>query len=73
MNGFRAETWLACSVLLLALPALLFIFYFVLQRSNLPENTAWSYGWNFFVFSAAIAQQVTTVSQELYQKDMKDS
>ena len=62
MNGFRAETWLACSVLLLALPALLFIFYFVLQRSNLPENTAWSYGWNLFVFSGAIAQQVTSVS-----------
>ena len=59
MSGFRADTWIACSVLVVALPAVLAIFHLVLQRSDLPDNTSWGYGWNFFVFSAAIAQQVT--------------
>ena len=75
MSGFRADAWIACSVLLLALPVLLGVFYFVLQRSDLPDNTSWTLGWNFFVFSAAIAQQVTSsvsVSWVLVTSD-KDS
>ena len=66
MSGFRSDAWLACSVLLLTLPALLFIFYLILHRSNLPENAAWSYGWNIFVFSAAIAQQVSRALKSLH-------
>ena len=66
MSGFRGETWIACSVLLVSLPALLAIFHVILERSNLTDNTNWSYGWNFFVFSAAIAQQVIELSQYLF-------
>ena len=65
MSGFRADAWIACSVFLVSLPALLAIFHFLLQRFNLNDNTNWTYGWNFFVFSAAIAQQVSELSQYL--------
>ena len=60
MAGFRTETWLASSVLLVSLPAVLHLSH-VLQRRHQAEDTTWNYGWNFFVFSAAIAQQVNLV------------
>ena len=60
MAGFRTETWLASSVLLVSLPAVLHLSH-VLQRRHQAEDTTWNYGWNFFVFSAAIAQQVNYV------------
>ena len=58
LKGFRNDAWLALAIFIFVVPGFLFLFYLILSFFNLQENENWTYGWNFLVFVAAVAQQV---------------
>ena len=57
LKGFRNDAWMAIVILVLTLPAFLFFFFSLLHFFNVKEPDGWTYGWNLFVFSSALAQQ----------------
>ena len=62
-KGFRNDAWIALIITILLVPALLHSVYFILTCFTIMEDTRWTYGWNLFVFSGALAQQVQQVLQ----------
>ena len=60
LKGFRNDAWLACGLFVFILPGALYLIHSILYNFGLYDQENWSFGWNFLVFLAALAQQVTT-------------
>ena len=60
LKGFRADTWIACVILVLTLPAFLSCFYLVLRSTGFQETLPYNYYGNLLIMLAGLAQQVGT-------------
>ena len=63
LKGFRNDAWLALSLFVCILPVFLYLYYQILCFNGFYEEQKYTFGNNFLIFLAALAQQVSVYSK----------